>query len=343
MPAAICCWKLEQYGLNSIKIEIMEIERNRFKRRPLPSPTRQTAGRAVRHEYIEPDTPNTEQTKASIPDQVQPTNDQTISIPEHVEVAPTYGSERDSSYSAISSNAIPIIELSERIKTEQTGRLVNHGISIQRTWVTQRLYPAYNWVSKRINPKVLAVVIIVLLAGGLGFQRWASSHTPRANSSIKGGNSLAVNNPNGNGVNQLTNARSAISGRPQQVTTPTTMDFSPVVPVGESQLADMGSTNYNSAHNSYTYDDLFFAEPLQVSEQPIPSSYENAAGAVEQIANYLHAATPISTSSGTAYMNTNTKSGLQTVVFSTKGLLILIQSSYQHTTAEWPMYLNSLQ
>lgn len=120
--------------------------------------------------------------------------------------------------------------------------------------------------------------------------------------------------------------------------------FAPVVPVGESQLADLGGDAYDSVHQVYTFDDLYMAEPLQVSEQELPTQYGSVVATIAAVAKAVKATTPIPTNSGvTGYMYEDPKSQADTVIYSMEGLLVLIKSSYPHSTAEWAQYLESLQ
>jgi hypothetical protein len=119
--------------------------------------------------------------------------------------------------------------------------------------------------------------------------------------------------------------------------------FSPLVPSGESQLSDLSGGAYDSAHNSYTYDDLYLGVPIRVSEQPIPTDKSNSSSTVARVAASLHATSTINTDSGLAYLTANGTYGKQTIVFSKNNLLIFIQSSDIVEPAAWSTYIDSLQ
>jgi hypothetical protein len=127
---------------------------------------------------------------------------------------------------------------------------------------------------------------------------------------------------------------------PTTETASSTQNFTPLVPVGEPQLAKLGSSAYNAKEDSYTFIDLYLAEPLQVSEQPLPTGYGTKANVISKVANSLNAHTALP-GAVPAYLGLiNNK---QTVVSSVGGLLVFLQSAYQHTAAQWQAYLASLQ
>jgi len=154
-------------------------------------------------------------------------------------------------------------------------------------------------------------------------------------------NSLPVSQATAS-ASQLTNPASALSA-PTTTNASATLNFTPVVPTDESQLADLGSNAFVPAHDSYTFDDLFLAEPLQVSEQPVPSGYSSVASAVSKVANSLHATTQIAITGGTAYLATDSSTKKQTVVLSMNDLLLFIQSDYPHTVTQWQAYIGNLR
>lgn len=117
--------------------------------------------------------------------------------------------------------------------------------------------------------------------------------------------------------------------------------FTPLLPKGKSQ--DIGKTaSFDGSRDTYSYGDTFNGTPLIVSQQPLPANFDSAQAAVTKIAKSLNATTPIISKVGTAYLSTDSKSGAQTIVFSNNGVLVFVQSSFNHAASDWKYYLDSL-
>lgn len=120
--------------------------------------------------------------------------------------------------------------------------------------------------------------------------------------------------------------------------------FTPVVPIDENQLAHLGKKDYDAAHNSYTFFDYYLALPLQVSEQPLPSGHGSVVRTVKEAASAFQASMAFNTTlNGVAYITTKPAPAKQIVIFSEKGLLIFLESSYIESTSFWNEYINTLQ
>ncbi|MGH7234427.1 MAG: hypothetical protein ACREF7_03230 [Candidatus Saccharimonadales bacterium] len=136
----------------------------------------------------------------------------------------------------------------------------------------------------------------------------------------------------------------AISGNNASPSSTTSgLNFKPLAPLGEAQLASLGSQAFNKAHDSYTYDDLYLGVPIRVSEQPLPKGFPDAAVAVAKAASSLQADITINTNSGLAYISSSDTYAKQAIVFSKGGLLIFIQSSQTIERSAWPSYINNLK
>ncbi len=203
-------------------------------------------------------------------------------------------------------------------------------------------------VLKDLNKKIFIVsslvtatiIIIAVAAYGL----YGTKHRSLIVQQSKSG-ALSVSTATAS-ASQLADSPSVTLSSPSKSTSAIspTLNFTPVVPEGEDQLAEKGSQDYDSTHGIYTFDDLFLAQPLQVSEQILPRGYGSVAATVSAAAKSFKATTPITTISGvTAYMATDSATQDQTVIYSTCGLLILIKSSYEHSATDWAIYLESLQ
>jgi hypothetical protein len=121
-------------------------------------------------------------------------------------------------------------------------------------------------------------------------------------------------------------------------------NFTPVTPASKPNLAAAGQqAAFDGSKDTYSYVDNFNGTQLTVSQQPLPAAFKTPQQAVTAIAKSLGALTPIITNSGTAYMNTDSRSNYQTIVYSTGGLLIFIQSPFTHAVSDWTNYLNGLK
>lgn len=125
----------------------------------------------------------------------------------------------------------------------------------------------------------------------------------------------------------------------------TTPSFTPVAPKDEPQLAKFSPnvTHYDGHHDTYSYSDLLPGGHITVSEQSMPTKFGQGSQGLAALAVSMGATQPIVTNKGTAYINTDPKSGSQVIVFSLNGLLILINSPYGHSSGTWKSYIENLQ
>jgi hypothetical protein len=206
-----------------------------------------------------------------------------------------------------------------------------------------KLVVAYLKLSKRTKLSV-AVIVVALIISAASYSLLSHPKISVAKSQASL-NTLRVSS-SGNSSSQLADNRSAtLSATKTNASASSESDalsFEPAVPVGENQLADLGDKAYDSAHETYTFNDLFMAEPLQVSEEK-PVGQEPASDILISAARSVKASTPIPTNAGDGYMSVITSNKPQYVLYFTEGLLVYIQSDYSHTLAEWAQYLESLQ
>lgn len=184
-----------------------------------------------------------------------------------------------------------------------------------------------------------------MAGGGLLISNFASGSAPvdkLATSQPIATSSLKVLTTSGAAVTKAVHVVNSSPGSQAAAAKPSTAGptFTPAVPAGEPQLAHLGAAAFNSAADSYTFQDLFLAEPVQVSEQPVAAA--SATQTLTQAAASLDASQNFQTNSGTAYLGT-APNGQQAVVFITHGLLVFVESSYEHDASSWTTYLNSLQ
>jgi hypothetical protein len=201
-------------------------------------------------------------------------------------------------------------------------------------YATLRLYKK---LDKRIKLGLAISLAVIFIIVGVNMASQKSNASTNINTS---GSHMIVQSANGSSSKVTIVSANNSSAGPAKSNS-TTPSFTPIAPEGESQLARLGSKAYNSAHDSYTFDDLYLAEPLQVSEQALPSGFSSKDSAVSKVAESYSATIPISSTNGTGYLSTNSSSGKQTIIFSAGGLLIFVQSSYVHDADTWAGYLNS--
>ncbi len=121
--------------------------------------------------------------------------------------------------------------------------------------------------------------------------------------------------------------------------------FAPVAPKDKAGLAagEAGKTTFDGSRNTYSYQDTLGNVPLIVSQQPIPAKFNTSQEAVSSAAQSLGAKTTFATHYGKVYMFTSTKSNAQMLVLSVNSLLVFIQSSFTHSTADYTTYINNLK
>lgn len=149
---------------------------------------------------------------------------------------------------------------------------------------------------------------------------------------------------------QLANAPSTLGGNaaPHESVTngykpSETLNFVALVPATEPQLAKLGSKAYDSTHGEYTFDDLYMGEPVRVSEELIPSGFDAATAVKDATGSVMRAPEPFTAPGGTGYVGNSTTTGAQVVVAAQRGILVFVQSQYQHPGYAWQQYLSTLQ
>lgn len=121
--------------------------------------------------------------------------------------------------------------------------------------------------------------------------------------------------------------------------------FKVVIPKSRPELATAtaGTAAYDAKRNSYSFSDSFQDRTILVSQQPVPSNFKTDSEALTKIAQQLGTKEVMATSKGPAYLGTDSKSGQQTIVFVTKGVLIFIQSPFSYNALKWQPYLEALE
>lgn len=114
--------------------------------------------------------------------------------------------------------------------------------------------------------------------------------------------------------------------------------FKPLVPAG----AQPQTAAYDGAKDSYSYQDQIKGMQLMVSQQTLPAKFSASPAQLAAFAKSLQAQAAVSVSDGTAYLATDAKTGGQTVVMASRGVLLFAQSPFKHSDSEWASYLNGL-
>lgn len=134
---------------------------------------------------------------------------------------------------------------------------------------------------------------------------------------------------------------SSISNRP----VPGTPAYATLLPAGKSIAALGGWYRVSPPGRDpvYAYSDTIGGIQIDVSEQPLPKSFQaNTAEAVAQLAQGFNADQKLAISGSTAYIGTSAK-GPQSVIFTKNNLLILIKSDSIITNDQWIAYTNALR
>jgi len=120
--------------------------------------------------------------------------------------------------------------------------------------------------------------------------------------------------------------------------------YKTVLPGGKS-ISELGGWTRVSPPDKdpvFAYTDKINNVSIGVSQQPLPQSFKtDTASHVTDLAKKYNATTEITTSDTVAYLGTSTK-GPQSVIFTKKGLLILIKSQKKIDNAAWKDYIESL-
>jgi hypothetical protein len=122
--------------------------------------------------------------------------------------------------------------------------------------------------------------------------------------------------------------------------------FTPAVPITESELIKPTPirTAYDPSRKVYTIMDSFRGAPLTINEQALPSLQPEAnQAAVKENAAQVGIAQPISLPASTAYMVTDSKTNIQTVIFYVRNVLVYVNSLVQHSADDWKGYISLFQ
>jgi len=120
-----------------------------------------------------------------------------------------------------------------------------------------------------------------------------------------------------------------------------TPDYDTVLPAGKT-IEDYGGWTRVSPSTSdpvYAYIDTVASSPIRVSQQPLPSGFdEDTAEQVSSLAQDLGANQVLNVGETIVYIGTSAK-GPQSLVFTKNNLLVLIRSSVVVPNAEWATYI----
>lgn len=114
--------------------------------------------------------------------------------------------------------------------------------------------------------------------------------------------------------------------------------FAPLTPAGQSPKTN----SYDAAKDSYNYVDQIKGTQLLVSQQTLPAKFSASPAQLADFAKSLKASATLPVNKGTAYLATDAKSGQQMVIMASDNVLLFAQSAFQHSTADWANYLNTL-
>lgn len=120
--------------------------------------------------------------------------------------------------------------------------------------------------------------------------------------------------------------------------------FTATLPAGKSIESLGGWQRVSPTKNdpTYAYIDKIDTTPITVSQQSLPESFRsNTDSHVAELAKKFSATSQIKVDSTKVYIGTSAK-GPQSVIFSTKSLLILIKSQQTINDAAWTSYIRSL-
>lgn len=123
-----------------------------------------------------------------------------------------------------------------------------------------------------------------------------------------------------------------------------TPQFSTVLPSSKS-VDDLGGWTRISPPNNdpvYAYNDTIGSVPINVSEQPLPTSFKtNTDAQIAELAKKFSATDSFTAGSTKVYVGTSSK-GPQSVILTKNDLLILIKSQQKVQDDDWKKYIQSL-
>lgn len=124
----------------------------------------------------------------------------------------------------------------------------------------------------------------------------------------------------------------------------TTPDYQTVLPKGKS-IEELGGWQQVSPPGSdpvFAFADTVDGVSVSVSQQPLPESFKtDIEGRVAELAKKFNATTQLEADDMTVYVGTSAK-GPQSVIFTKKGLLVLIKSQQKIQDSAWTAYISSL-
>lgn len=119
----------------------------------------------------------------------------------------------------------------------------------------------------------------------------------------------------------------------------TEADFKVMTP----QVEQASAQKYDAKRDLVTYTTTFSGVRLTVSQQLIPAKFAKDPAALMKTADSIRATQRIDTRRGALYIATNEQAGNQLAVFTTKELLILIQTDRKLDDASWKSFIEQLQ
>ncbi|HSX35585.1 MAG TPA: hypothetical protein VLH84_01465 [Patescibacteria group bacterium] len=121
-----------------------------------------------------------------------------------------------------------------------------------------------------------------------------------------------------------------------------TPTFATITPAGKS-MTNWSKISPPGRDPVYAYADQINGVRVDVSEQPLPASFKtNTADQIASMAQGFNATQKMTLSSTTVYIGTSAN-GPQSLIFTEKGLLILIRSTSRVSADQWAGYISKLQ
>ena len=114
--------------------------------------------------------------------------------------------------------------------------------------------------------------------------------------------------------------------------------FTPLTPAGQSPKTN----SYDAAKDSYNYVDQIKVCSSWLASRRCRPKFSASPAQLADFAKSLKASATLPVNKGTAYLATDAKSGQQMVIMASDNVLLFAQSTFQHSTAEWANYLNTL-
>lgn len=121
--------------------------------------------------------------------------------------------------------------------------------------------------------------------------------------------------------------------------------FATILPKGKSATSLGGWTRVSPSDRNavYAYVDRIDTTSIIVSQQPIPESFaSDPSGSIQKLAEGYSADHTLVVGDITVYLGKSAK-GPQSLIFTTRGLLVLIKSSATIAEDRWVSYIKSLQ